>query len=389
MLYEDIEFQHELNNFLNYISKLESNDDYILVENIIKRALHENSPMKNEPINCVIWVKSYDVEANDYNPNSVAPPEMLLLETSIEEDGYTQPIVTWKKGLKYEIVDGFHRNRVGKESEVIKKRIMGYLPVTIINNNKTEKGNRMASTIRHNRARGKHSVDVMSDIVLELKNRNWTNSRISKQLGMDEDEILRLCQITGIANLFNDKDFSKAWDIEKSSPDGIDFESKEYIIDETSILDEDEKTITMNTNDPNRVFHTYDKWECYKHNFYGSSKEGMSKEECLYKYAELLRDTDGFAKALEYIINTWKYSCEHYLTNPSMNRIAWLGQAYLAYKENIPSCMSSGFSLLTPQEQDSANNVALNYLNKYLKMKNLNPVDMYTAMAKGRTSILY
>lgn len=178
--------------------------------NKIKIALHEISPFKNEPVDCVIWVPGDQVVANDYNPNSVAPPEMQLLEVSIFNDGYTQPIVTWLDEERREVIDGFHRNRVGKESKVIKERIFGYLPV--VTANKTDKGSRIASTIRHNRARGKHAVSAMVDIVIELKKRNWSEARISKELGMDEDEILRLCQISGLAEAFENEDFSKAWE---------------------------------------------------------------------------------------------------------------------------------------------------------------------------------
>lgn len=178
--------------------------------NKIKIALHEVSPFKDEPVDCVIWVPGETVVANDYNPNSVAPPEMQLLEVSIFNDGYTQPIVTWLDDERREVIDGFHRNRVGKESKVIKERIFGFLPV--VTANKTDKGSRIASTIRHNRARGKHAVSAMVDIVLELKKRNWSEARIGKELGMDEDEILRLCQISGLAEAFENEDFSKAWE---------------------------------------------------------------------------------------------------------------------------------------------------------------------------------
>lgn len=196
--------------------------------NKIKSDLKEISPFISEPVDCVQWIKNELIEANDYNPNSVAPPEMELLHTSILEDGYTQPIVVWKnEDNHYEVVDGFHRNRVGKECEDIKSRIKGYLPVVVINEDVTDRGQRMASTIRHNRARGKHKVDAMSDIVLELKKRNWSNEKISKKLGMEADEVLRLSQISGLAEMFADKEFSQAWE--------SDIEEVE-IIDESSIL---------------------------------------------------------------------------------------------------------------------------------------------------------
>lgn len=182
--------------------------------NSIKKKLIELSPFKNEPVDCVQWVPANKVIANDYNPNSVAPPEMELLHVSIQEDGYTQPIVVYQHDDIYEVVDGFHRNRVGKECLDIKERIHGYLPVTIINDDRHDKADRIASTIRHNRARGKHKVEAMSDIVVELKRRNWSDSKIGKELGMDPDEVLRLTQITGLAEMFSDKEFSEAWEVD-------------------------------------------------------------------------------------------------------------------------------------------------------------------------------
>jgi ParB-like chromosome segregation protein Spo0J len=182
--------------------------------NEIKLALHEISPMKEEPVDCVLWVPADQVQANDYNPNCVAPPEMKLLALSITENGYTQPIVTWQTNGHREVVDGFHRNRVGREVASIRKRVHGYLPVTTINDGNTDRGDRIAATIRHNRARGKHQVQGMSDIVLELKRRNWTEEKICKQLGMDPDEVLRLAQIQGLAEMFADQEFSEAWEVD-------------------------------------------------------------------------------------------------------------------------------------------------------------------------------
>ena len=168
------------------------------------------------------WVKEELVIANDYNPNSVAPPEMELLHTSIQEDGYTQPIVVYQHDGIYEVVDGFHRNRVGKEYADIRERIHGYLPVVVINDERHDKADRIASTIRHNRARGKHKVDSMSKIVLELKKRNWSDKKIGKELGMEPDEVLRLAQIQGLAEMFADKEFSEAWEAEMEPVEVID-----------------------------------------------------------------------------------------------------------------------------------------------------------------------
>lgn len=180
--------------------------------NKARKALHEISPFRGEPVDCVLWVPADQVEANDYNPNTVAPPEMKLLALSIGEDGYTQPIVAWGKNDYYEVVDGFHRNRVGKENKDVRERIRGYLPITLINHDREDKGDRIAATIRHNRARGKHQVGAMSDIVLELSRRNWSDQKIGRELGMEPDEVLRLKQITGLAELFSDAEFSKSWE---------------------------------------------------------------------------------------------------------------------------------------------------------------------------------
>lgn len=216
----------QFNVFMNDMAALES-DEYILLQNSIKEMMHLHGPFKDEPVDCVIWVKNDEVHANDYNPNSVAPPEMELLRVSISEDGYTQPIVTWPRDGKYEVVDGFHRNRVGKECKDITTRVNGYLPVVRIRGSQTDKNDRIASTIRHNRARGKHKVEAMSEIVIELKRRNWTDAKIAKNLGMDEDEVLRLCQITGMAELFSDEEFSKSWDIGYGDDDLSQFEFEE------------------------------------------------------------------------------------------------------------------------------------------------------------------
>jgi len=178
--------------------------------NQIKLIINEFSLFKDNPVDCVIWVKKETVHANDYNPNSVASPEMELLKHSIIEDGYTQPIVTYPHDDIYEVVDGFHRNRVGKEYSEVSNKLHGYLPVVVIRKEQTDKSNRIASTIRHNRARGKHKVDSMSEIVIELTKRNWSDEKIAKNLGMDADEVLRLKQISGIEDAFTDVDFSNS-----------------------------------------------------------------------------------------------------------------------------------------------------------------------------------
>jgi ParB-like chromosome segregation protein Spo0J len=192
-------------------------DERVRALNSIREELHKRSPFASEPVDFVTWVLSDDVIANDYNPNAVAPPEMRLLEHSVESDGFTQPIVAWKRDGDFEVVDGFHRHRVGKESAVVRKRIHGYLPLAVINAAREDKGDRIASTIRHNRARGKHKVEAMSDIVIELKRRNWSDDKIGRELGMDPDEVLRLTQITGLAEMFSSTEFSKSWDAATTS----------------------------------------------------------------------------------------------------------------------------------------------------------------------------
>jgi ParB-like chromosome segregation protein Spo0J len=182
--------------------------------NEIRRDLSEYSPMRREPVDCVQWVRADEVRANDYNPNVVAPPEMRLLQLSIMEDGYTQPIVAWPVEGGFEVVDGFHRNRVGREVGVVRKRIHGRLPIAVINSERAAKEDRIAATIRHNRARGVHQVDAMSDIVLDLARRNWSDEKIGTELGMSPDEVLRLRQVSGLADLFADQEFSQAWEVE-------------------------------------------------------------------------------------------------------------------------------------------------------------------------------
>jgi len=202
---------------LEIIKRIESLslDEKIQAINEARQMLHEISPFKSEPVDFVKWVKNDLVYQNDYNPNSVAPPEMELLRLSISADGYTQPIVSMPdEDLKFQVIDGFHRHKVGKECDDIHSRIHGYLPIVQIREEQKDKTDRMASTIRHNRARGKHKVEAMSDIVIELSRRNWSDEKIAKNLGMEPDEVLRLKQISGLAEMFSDEDFSEAWDVD-------------------------------------------------------------------------------------------------------------------------------------------------------------------------------
>lgn len=188
--------------------------------NEVKQALHAISPFRHEPVDCVVWIPAEQIEGNDYNPNKVAPPEMRLLQRSIEADGYTQPIVVWPETPEtFEVVDGFHRHRVGTESKSVRKRVRGYLPVTVIRTDREGYADRVAATIRHNRARGKHQVQAMSEIVQELSRRNHSDEWIARELGMDADEVLRLKQISGLAELFADREFSEAWEVAMTGDD--------------------------------------------------------------------------------------------------------------------------------------------------------------------------
>jgi ParB-like chromosome segregation protein Spo0J len=372
------------NSLVKELSRLDI-DNLVDNLNLVREKLHAISPFKKEPVDFVRWVKNDKISANDYNPNSVAPPEMELLRLSISEDGYTQPIVGNEEGDKIVVVDGFHRHRVGKECQDITQRVQGYLPIVQIRAEQVDLEHRMASTIRHNRARGKHKVEAMSDIVMELKNRNWTNKRIAKELGMEQDEVLRLCQITGLSDLFSDSSFSEAWEAEGQISEA-DFEDLKG--DKESYVDDDTKVITQNTSDENRVFHTYDKWECEKAGLYKNTPpEGMTKEQCKQTYKDFLTDSDKFESALNSIIESWKYSCEHYLTNSAMNRIAYLGQAAVCYATKVPSAFSGGWFLLTESEQLAANNLALKYLNIYLKSKNMPELTLDEAVTTRQSDI--
>jgi hypothetical protein len=373
---------NELKKLISETLNINDLSEKITIINELREHIHLSSPFKNEPVDYVKWVKCDEVVANDYNPNKVAPPEMELLEISIMNDGYTQPVVTFPNNDKIEVVDGFHRTRVSKESKIVKQRVFGYTPTVIIRKEQSDKNDRIASTIRHNRARGKHQVDAMSEIILELKNRNWKNERIARELGMDEEEILRLCQITGLKDIFKDDDFSKSWE----SSDSIDI--YEDLTDD--LTDEEiEHYRTINTNDPDRIFHTFEKWECHKAGFYASKKDGMTAEQCENEYANYLSNEDRFREGLNGVIEEWVHSCEHYLTNKSMNRIAWLGQAAMCYSTGIPSKFCAGFNLLTADEQDKANLIALEALNYWMKKYNKPEVTMEEALSIGRQVNIY
>ncbi|MFZ5589644.1 MAG: ParB N-terminal domain-containing protein [Pseudomonadota bacterium] len=195
------------------IAAISDRDEQVAALNEVRAILHQVSPLKHHPVDYVHWEKSERVEGNEYNPNVVAPPEMKLLIRSITEDGYTMPIVTFPDADIIRIVDGFHRRKAERTNADIHKSTFGYIPVTTIRPEKRSAADRMAATIRHNRARGTHSVDLMVNIVAELTEAGMGNDWIMKHIGMDADELLRLKQISGLAALFKDRPYSKAWEM--------------------------------------------------------------------------------------------------------------------------------------------------------------------------------
>ena len=191
-------------------NKLTEEEQIIFFEEV-KELIHEISPLKEQPVNRVKWVDINKVSPNDYNPNSVAKKEMGLLYTSILHDGYTQPVVTIYDEVKekYIIIDGFHRYFTCKSNKDILDRNKGRLPIVVLNKDIND---RMASTVRHNRARGMHSVTGMSSMVFSMLENGWEDEDICNELGMSVEELVKLKHITGFSKLFEDKEYSKAWE---------------------------------------------------------------------------------------------------------------------------------------------------------------------------------
>lgn len=200
-----------LTQIRNYITQA---TDKILAIAEIRQLLFILSPHQAHPVDFVRWIPIEKVQANDYNPNSVAQIEMRLLYVSIAHDGYTQPIVTiYDKDLdKYIIVDGFHRYYVMKVNQDIYDSCQGMLPCVVI---EKDINDRMASTVRHNRARGKHSVQGMSNLVFQMLDNGWSDADICNELGMEPEELVRLKHITGFSKLFKDVEYKKAWETKK------------------------------------------------------------------------------------------------------------------------------------------------------------------------------
>lgn len=198
-------------NLSKELTKALSIEDNIELIEEIKEVLHKNSVLKTQPINRIKWVKIEEVTPNDYNPNSVAKKEMGLLYTSIKQDGYTQPIVTIydPKEKMYVIVDGFHRYYTAKTNEDILERNKGRIPIVVIDKDIND---RMASTVRHNRARGMHSVTGMSSMVFQMLENGWSDEDICNEVGLGIEELVKLKHITGFSKLFEDAEYNKAWE---------------------------------------------------------------------------------------------------------------------------------------------------------------------------------
>lgn len=186
-------------------------DEKVKVYNTITQELYDwlgiNCPCCNTQL-----VRAEEVQGNDYNPNHVAPPEMRLLKLSMAKDGVTMPVVVCDtpedKAHPYTVVDGFHRTTVIQHDKVVSAMVHGYVPVSRLNKGLED---RITATVRHNMARGTHQVELSAKLVTMLKKHNWTNARIGKELGMEPDEVLRLKQITGLAEAFKNEEFSKSW----------------------------------------------------------------------------------------------------------------------------------------------------------------------------------
>lgn len=199
----------------------------------LRNYLHEMSPQKDQPVDAIRWVPIEKVHANDYNPNAVAKNEMKLLHTSISHDGYTQPVVTVydPEEDRYVIVDGFHRYTTMRLHEDIRERCNGLLPVVVLDK---EINDRMASTVRHNRARGKHSVTGMASMVFQMLENGWDDAAICAELGLEADELIRLKHVTGFSKLFEDVEYRNSWETRKQIRMRIEHERASHATRKTS-----------------------------------------------------------------------------------------------------------------------------------------------------------
>lgn len=183
-------------------------DEKVKVYNQISQQLYDWLGVKHPVLNIQL-VPVDDVKGNDYNPNKVAPPEMDLLALSMRKDGMTMPCVVADDDKGYIVVDGFHRRTQIATKKDLRDSLHGYLPVSKLNKTIED---RITSTVRHNMARGTHQVELSANLIVLLKKHNWSDSRIGKEIGMDADEVLRLKQITGLAEAFKNEEFSKSWE---------------------------------------------------------------------------------------------------------------------------------------------------------------------------------
>ncbi|MBQ4142812.1 MAG: ParB-like nuclease domain-containing protein [Thermoguttaceae bacterium] len=188
---------------------ISNSENPIQTINEIKEILFQLSPEKENPVDRVLWVPIEKVRANNYNPNTVAPHEMHLLYTSIREDGYTQPVVVYHdaKEDKFIIVDGFHRNLIVRKYRDIYERNHGLLPIVVIDKAISD---RMASTVRHNRARGAHSLNGMTNIIYQMMKDGKSEYEICSKLGIEPREFVKLKYITGFAKIFKGYEYEKA-----------------------------------------------------------------------------------------------------------------------------------------------------------------------------------
>ncbi|KHA55315.1 hypothetical protein NM74_17560 [Aeromonas hydrophila] len=194
----------------DYLSELDG-DELIMAINKLKSVLANRSPFKHNPIERVLWVNHDQLFPNDYNPNKMAPTEKKLLTVSLQENGFTQPLVVQQTKFGFVIIDGYHRYTIATKNKCIKSRTYGYVPIVILEQD--ERVALMAATVRHNRARGSHQISLMSELVKELSQLGLTEFDIGEKLGMDADEVLRLKQITGLCELFSNVEFSSAWTV--------------------------------------------------------------------------------------------------------------------------------------------------------------------------------
>lgn len=194
--------QRLISEIKDYLSSL-NDDERINALNDFRQAMHELSPFKAQPVDCVLWVRDETVAANNYNPNHLAIAETRLLQRSLERDGFTQPLVVSKKGQqRYEIVDGGHRRQLCRSRLTLQKTLHGYLPVTCLSSG--ERADQLATSVRHNRARGRSHAGATSELVRELSGHGWTDSKIAAELGMSADEVQKMKQLNGLLELFSE-----------------------------------------------------------------------------------------------------------------------------------------------------------------------------------------